>query len=172
MTDYFFRSRLDQMIDHRHPLAVLAQRLPWHKIEARLAPQFVHQARPLQQIEDAPDLLGAVVSVSGGKVSNAGRPRLCMLLAPIEYRRLAKRIAGSAVPASQIEKSRVPEGILGHCFDQCGGLPCNLLSVRPAFGSRFSVIAAEHGLFLLSSHRQSRAAFWHGNAKSSTAQSA
>jgi IS5 family transposase len=80
MTDDFFRSRLDQMIDPRHPLAVLAQRLPWQKIEARLAPQFAHQARPFQQIEEAPDLLGAVVSVSGGKVSNAGRPRLCMRL--------------------------------------------------------------------------------------------
>jgi IS5 family transposase len=42
MTDDFFRSRLDQMIDPRHPLAVLAQRLPWQKIEARLAPQFAH----------------------------------------------------------------------------------------------------------------------------------
>jgi len=80
MTDDFFRSRLDQMIDPRHPLAVLAQRLHWERIEARLAPQFAHQARPLQQTEEAPDLLGAVVSVSGGKVSNAGRPRLCMRL--------------------------------------------------------------------------------------------
>jgi transposase, IS5 family len=80
MTDDFFRSRLEQMIEHSHPLAVLAQRLPWEKIEARLAPQFAHQARPLQQIEEAPDLLGAVVSFSGAKVSNAGRPRLSMRL--------------------------------------------------------------------------------------------
>jgi transposase, IS5 family len=80
MTDDFFRSRLDQMIDHRHALAVLAQRLPWDKIEASLAPQFAHQARPFRQSEEAPDLLGAVVRVSGGKVSNAGRPRLCMRL--------------------------------------------------------------------------------------------
>ena len=80
MTDDFFRSRLDQMIDPRHPLAVLAQRLPWEQIEARLAPQFAHQARPLQQTEEAPDLLGAVVSIKGGKVSNAGRPRLSMRL--------------------------------------------------------------------------------------------
>jgi IS5 family transposase len=28
-TDDFFRSRLDQMIDLRHPLAVLASRMPW-----------------------------------------------------------------------------------------------------------------------------------------------
>jgi transposase, IS5 family len=34
----FFRSRLDAMIDLRHPLAVLATRLPWSELEAELAP--------------------------------------------------------------------------------------------------------------------------------------
>ncbi len=29
MTDDFFRNRLDQLIDLRHPLAVLANRMPW-----------------------------------------------------------------------------------------------------------------------------------------------
>lgn len=33
MTDDFFRSRLDQMIDLKHPLAVLAQKMPWSQIE-------------------------------------------------------------------------------------------------------------------------------------------
>ena len=28
-SDDFFRNRLDQMIDLRHPLAVLANRMPW-----------------------------------------------------------------------------------------------------------------------------------------------
>jgi IS5 family transposase len=37
MTDDFFRNRLDQMIDLRHPLAVLANRMPWLDIEASLA---------------------------------------------------------------------------------------------------------------------------------------
>ena len=32
MTDDFFRARLDGMIDPRHALAVLAQRLPWAQI--------------------------------------------------------------------------------------------------------------------------------------------
>ena len=32
-TDDFFRARLDQMIDLRHPLAVLANRMPWAQIE-------------------------------------------------------------------------------------------------------------------------------------------
>lgn len=34
----FFRPRLDAMIDLKHPLAVLAGRLPWALIEAALAP--------------------------------------------------------------------------------------------------------------------------------------
>ncbi|HAL37555.1 MAG TPA: IS5/IS1182 family transposase, partial [Polaromonas sp.] len=80
MTDDFFRSRLEQMIDNNHPLAVLASRLPWEKMEAGVAPQFDHKERPLQQSEDAPDLAGPVVRVSGGKASNAGRPRLSMRL--------------------------------------------------------------------------------------------
>jgi IS5 family transposase len=32
----FFRPRLSEMIDLRHPLAVLASRLPWAQIEAAL----------------------------------------------------------------------------------------------------------------------------------------
>ena len=42
-TDDFFRARLDQMIDLRHPLAVLARRVPWSAIEASLAPQLAHR---------------------------------------------------------------------------------------------------------------------------------
>ena len=34
----FFRARLGAMIDLRHPLAVLATRLPWLQLEAELAP--------------------------------------------------------------------------------------------------------------------------------------
>ena len=76
MTDDFFRSGLDQMIDHSHPLAVLASRLPWEKMESSVAPQLAHKVRPLRTSEEAPDLAGAVVRVSGGSASNAGRPRL------------------------------------------------------------------------------------------------
>ncbi|UCU97228.1 hypothetical protein [Hydrogenophaga taeniospiralis] len=39
-TDDFFRSRIDHMIDLRHPLAVLASRMPWQEIEARVAQVF------------------------------------------------------------------------------------------------------------------------------------
>ena len=48
-TDDFFRARLEQMIDLRHPLAVLATRLPWSAIEAALAPKLAHQARPAKR---------------------------------------------------------------------------------------------------------------------------
>jgi IS5 family transposase len=34
-TPDFFRARLDAMIDLRHPLAVLATRMPWAEIEKR-----------------------------------------------------------------------------------------------------------------------------------------
>jgi hypothetical protein len=36
-TDDFFHSRQDQMIDLRHPLAALAERIPWSQLEATLA---------------------------------------------------------------------------------------------------------------------------------------
>lgn len=45
MTDDFFRSRLDSMIDLRHPLAVLATRMPWAQLEATMAPLFAHRHR-------------------------------------------------------------------------------------------------------------------------------
>ena len=40
----FFRIRLDTMIDLRHPLAVLATRLPWTEIDTTQAPLFAGKA--------------------------------------------------------------------------------------------------------------------------------
>lgn len=74
-TDDFFRARLDQMIDLRHPLAVLAWRMPWSDIEAALAPAFTHRDRKGRVVEDA-DMFGPTLAVAGAGVSNAGRPRL------------------------------------------------------------------------------------------------
>ena len=48
-TPDFFRSRLDAMIDLRHPLAVLATRLPWAAIEVAVAPKLARQARLAKQ---------------------------------------------------------------------------------------------------------------------------
>ena len=75
MTDDFFRNRLDQMIDLRHPLAVLANRMPWQEIEASLAQRWARQVKAGKKIEDL-DLFGPVTAVTRGGTSNAGRPRL------------------------------------------------------------------------------------------------
>ena len=70
-TPDFFRSRLDQMIDLRHPLAVLATRLPWAAIEAAVAPKLAHQAKPAQRVSGV-DLAGAFDGEFGGGISPAG----------------------------------------------------------------------------------------------------
>ena len=44
-TDDFFRARLDQMSDLRHPLVVLAGRIPWAALETSLAPSLAHGYR-------------------------------------------------------------------------------------------------------------------------------
>ena len=74
-TDAFFHARLEQMIDLHHPLAVLANRLPWPDIEAALAPVFKRKNRQGQELEIT-DLFGTALVIAGGGVSAAGRPRL------------------------------------------------------------------------------------------------
>ncbi len=55
----FFRSRLDQMIDLRHPLAVLASRMPWQELEANVASLLAQRVRTGKKIEGE-DLFGPV----------------------------------------------------------------------------------------------------------------
>jgi transposase, IS5 family len=74
-TDDFFRARLDSMIDMRHPLAVLATRMPWEQIEAALAPAFAHKDRAGRVVEGC-DLFGPTAAVVGGGISARGRRRL------------------------------------------------------------------------------------------------
>jgi IS5 family transposase len=84
-TPDFFRARLDQMIDLKHPLAVLATRLPWAAIEAAVAPRLAHQARPGKRVAGV-DLAGAFEGEFGGGISPAGRPRLPVrLMASLLY---------------------------------------------------------------------------------------
>jgi transposase, IS5 family len=73
-TDDFFRSRIDQMIDLRHPLAVLSSRMPWQQIEASVSHLFIRKARVGVAMPDL-DLFGEAPAVVGRK-SNAGRPRV------------------------------------------------------------------------------------------------
>ena len=85
VTDDFFRARLDQMIDMRHPLAVLAGRMPWAQIEAALAPSLARKNRSGQAIPGS-DLFGATLEIAGAGVSAAGRPRLPIrLMAALLY---------------------------------------------------------------------------------------
>lgn len=46
----FVRSRLDAMIDMRHPRVVLAGRLPWSRMEAELGTKFAQQDHAPQQV--------------------------------------------------------------------------------------------------------------------------
>ena len=78
-TPDFFRSRLADMIDLRHPLAVLATRMPWSALEASLAPAFARKARPGVAVP-VEDLFGPSVQLAGAGTSAAGRPRLPMRL--------------------------------------------------------------------------------------------
>ena len=73
-TDDFFRSRIDHMIDLRHPLAVLASRMPWQEIEARVAQVFSRKGRAGVAMSEL-DLFGEQVQ-RAPVVSNAGRPRV------------------------------------------------------------------------------------------------
>ena len=84
-TDDFFRARLDQMIDLRHPLAVLANRLPWDALAQRLAPMFAHKDRAGRLVAGS-DLFGTTEELVGAGVSAAGRTRLPIrLMAALLY---------------------------------------------------------------------------------------
>ncbi len=78
-TEYFFRARLDSMIDMRHPLAVLATRMRWAAIEGSLAPLLAHKDRDGRLVQGA-DLFGPTAQLASAGLSNAGRPRLALRL--------------------------------------------------------------------------------------------
>ena len=76
-TDDFFRARIDQMIDLRHPLAVLASRMPWQEIEAGVAHLFVRKAHAGTAMHDL-DLFGEKPQ-RVATPSNAGRQSIFCL---------------------------------------------------------------------------------------------
>jgi transposase, IS5 family len=81
----FFRARLDEMVDPKHPLVVLSKRLPWAAIEQALEPHFARQARPGSK-QVTVDLLGTHEVEFGNGISAAGRPRLSIrLMASLQY---------------------------------------------------------------------------------------
>lgn len=96
-TDDFFHSCLDQMINLHHPLAVLANRLPWPDIEAALAPAF--ERKDCQgEVLEIDDLFGTALVIAGGSVSAAGRPRLPIrLMASLLYLKHAFNLSDEEV---------------------------------------------------------------------------
>ncbi|WP_061128744.1 IS5 family transposase, partial [Caballeronia catudaia] len=67
------------MIDLRHALAILANRMPWTSIEATLTPIFERRARE-GRISAEIDLFGTAPKLAGAGLSAAGRPRLSIRL--------------------------------------------------------------------------------------------
>ena len=103
-TPDFFRSRLDTMIDLRHPLAVLATRMPWESIEASLVPLFERKPRPGSVISEA-DLFGQTVQLAG-TVNAAGRPRLPIrLMVSLLYLKHACRRRSKSEPPGMRTKT-------------------------------------------------------------------
>ncbi len=97
MTDDFFRARLEQMIDLKHPLAVLASRMPWDQLEIALAPSFVRKDREGKAMV-GDDLFGMTVEIAGSGKSAAGRPRLSIrLMASLLYLKHAYNLSDEDV---------------------------------------------------------------------------
>ena len=87
-TDEFFRSRIDHMIDLRHPLALLSSRMPWQEIEARVVQVFSRNGCGGVAMPD-PDLFGEPVQRTAAR-SNAGRSRIPLhIMIALLYRKHA-----------------------------------------------------------------------------------
>ena len=97
MTTDFFRARLQEMVDPRHPSVVLAGRMPWETLEAALAPNFARPSRDgRSKLEE--DLLGPTLQVVGAGVSPEGRPRLPIrLMAALLYLKHAYNLSDEAL---------------------------------------------------------------------------
>ncbi|SOE74753.1 Transposase DDE domain-containing protein [Burkholderia sp. OK233] len=134
-TPDFFRSRLDTMIDVRHPLAVLAARMPWASIEASLAPLFERRAREGRGSE-AMDLFGVAPRLAGAGVSAAGRPRLPIrLMVGLLYLKHAYNESDDSVCERWAENVYFQYFCGEEYFQPC--LPCdptNLVRFRQALG--------------------------------------
>ena len=70
MTNDFFRKRLDQLIDLRHLMEVLTNRMPWQDIRALLVYRLARQLRVGLKIEDL-GMFVATQIIAGASVYNA-----------------------------------------------------------------------------------------------------
>ncbi len=104
-TEDFFRARLDPMIDLRHPLVVLASRMPWQQIEASVAHLFSRKARAAQAMPDL-DRFGEAAQPLARK-SNAGRPRVPLrIMMALLYLKHAFNLSDEAVVERGCETPR------------------------------------------------------------------
>ena len=104
----FFRSRLDRMIDLRHPLAVLASRMPWQEIEASVAHLFALDiAGSLAAEPDLARLLDRVVNETFRTMGAAGGiaflPDDKGALLPAHAGQLGAAAHASVLPVPEVE---------------------------------------------------------------------
>ena len=138
----FFRSRIDAMINLFDPLAVLASRLPWDKIEAAVAAKFEREHRA-GQILESQDLFGTTQALVGAGRSNAGRPRLPIrLMASLLYLKHSVNLSDEELVV------RWSENVLWQFFSGMDyfehRLPCDATQI-----GRFRRDLGEEGLELL-----------------------
>ena len=120
-TPDFFRGRLDAMLDRRHPLVMLADRMPWDALEEALRKD--RQATP-EQVVEREDLLGASVQRRGGQVSMAGRPALPIrLMVGLLYLKHAYNESDEGVCARYAENPYWQYFCGNDYFETC--LPCD-----------------------------------------------
>lgn len=74
-TPDFFVGRLEQMVDPKHPLAVLGSRMPWAALEKSLAPSLERAPKPVA-LDQVHDLFGTHERPRVAGDSAAGRPRV------------------------------------------------------------------------------------------------
>jgi IS5 family transposase len=68
-----YRQTLEEMVDLRHPLVVLAGRIPWDELEARVEPLIFRNLRSPRSVPQD-DLFGSSLQIAC--VRGGGRPRL------------------------------------------------------------------------------------------------
>lgn len=138
-TDDFFCARLDTMIDLRHPLAVLAQRMPWDALEAAIKPYLARKDRTGRKVEDV-DLFGTTEQLAGAGVSKAGRPRLPIrLMVSLLYLKHAFNESDESL-VERWSENVVWQFFSGMAYYQ-SKLPCD-----PAQISRFRRLLGEAGV--------------------------
>ena len=138
-TPDFIRSRLDQTIDLRHSLAVLAARLPWAAIDAALAPKRAHLGEACQGVV-GDDLAGAFESEFSGGNSPAERPRLPIrLMVSLLKLKNSFNLSDDALVERWAENVRWQFFMGMKYYESC--LPCNATQI-----GRFRRLLGEDGL--------------------------